>query len=82
MMSIVLNDGSQFEGATAFDIIAQLKVLDWALPSSIEDFKHNVVERTLVMGHLILYWDATSFLYGMESAGLLVIIRKKKGVTV
>ena len=58
-------------GETALDLLKQLKTEDWSAPNSVMDFKLNVARRVQVMGTTLLFWDATSFLLGMEKAGFI-----------
>jgi len=62
-------DGETYSGRDATDLLLRLKSEDFTLPSSLLDYKTNTARRAEVFGVHLLFWDATSFLLAMQSAG-------------
>ena len=62
-----------YEAETAYEILEQMKERDWHIPKTVYDFKLNVARRCQVLGVILVFWDATSFLLALENAGKIEI---------
>ena len=67
-------DEDLYWGYTPLEIIRQMKLEDWARPQDLLEFKQNCARRAKVLGCEFEYYDATSFLMGLEKVGLIKIV--------
>lgn len=67
----VLYDGCLMIGNSCESVIRQMKLIDWDEPETVLKFKSNVQERLLVLGELILFHDARSFLEAILEADII-----------
>jgi hypothetical protein len=66
-------ENSFYVGSTAEEILKQIKQADFSIPSSVYEYKLRAARRAQVMGHHLIFWDATSFLMAAQTAGLLKV---------
>lgn len=72
MVKIVLKDGALFEGASAAEVIAQLKLDDWTAHSSGHAYKRNMARRVKNFhGERISYSTDEEFLQELNRVGFI-----------
>ena len=67
-------DGVIYGAKTPTALIRLMKLDSWEVDPDINSYKATVQYRASVNGHNFAYWDAESFLTGLESTGLIRII--------
>lgn len=70
----ILDDGHEaydLVGDTAEDVIMQMKLQDWSIPSTYQEFTDNVVRRIQMTGYTMVFWDGTSFLMCLQELGFI-----------
>ena len=65
---VMMNDGYSIEGWTAFDVVEELRRLDWEVPPTVLDFKRGFARRCEVAGMHLLFWSEDSFLQAAAQA--------------
>lgn len=72
MVKIALSDGTLFEGASATDIVSQLKLDDWTAHSSERAYKRNMARRVRNFhGVRISYRTDEEFLQELTRVGFI-----------
>ena len=66
-------DTVTYYGSSAENVLKQLKMSDWSIPSSVFEYKTRAAQRAQVLGYHLVFWDATSFILAAQSAGLLTV---------
>ena len=73
-LSVTWNDGAKFTGSTPEEVLFTMKLTDWGRPRTSGEYKARVQESVAtVKGETFLYWDASSFLMGLQSVGLVTL---------
>jgi len=72
-LSLKMNEGRTYYGNTVKELLFQMMEDDWDFPSTILEYKEGMAYRSEVCGMKLLFWDATSFLFAMQDAGLCEI---------
>ena len=67
-------DGVIYGAKTPTALIRLMKLDSWEVDPDINSYKATFQYRASVNGHNFAYWDAESFLTGLESTGLIRII--------
>ena len=70
---VQFDNGLDFVSPTPQLAVKKLQSLDWLRYESIWDYKEEVQQRCTVQGISFVAWDATSFLLGLQMAGICVI---------
>ena len=68
-----LTNGFEFVSPTPQLAVHKLRSLDWLRYESIWEYKAEVEKRCSVQGISFTCWDATSFLMGLQTAGICSI---------
>lgn len=67
-------DGVMYGARTPTALIRLMKLDTWEVEPNIKSYKSSIQYRASVNGHHFAYWDAESFLTGLESTGLIRIL--------
>lgn len=67
-------DGVIYGAKTPSKLIRLMKLDTWEVEPCIEDYKSSIQYRASINGHNFSYWNAESFLTGLESTGLIKIL--------
>jgi len=72
-LCVTMNDGITYYGSNPYEIIQQLKICDWEIPTTNLEFKIGMAQRCTVAGVTLAFWDETSFLFALQEAGFCEI---------
>jgi hypothetical protein len=64
-------DDVLYEADSAYNLVKQMRLRDWEIPTHNIEFKDNMVRRIQMTGYTIIYWDATSFLMALDELGFI-----------
>ena len=67
-------DGVLYGAKSPTALIKLMKLDTWEVEPDIQSYKASIQYRAHVNGHNFAYWDANSFLTGLESTGLIRIL--------
>ena len=74
-LCVTWNDGAQYVGTTPEEVVIAMKLTDWGRPNTQEEYKSRVQQSVAtIKGKTFLYWDASSFLMGLQSVGLITLV--------
>lgn len=72
MITIILTDGTKYVGKDAHEIIQQMKLEDWTVHETVDDYKANMNRRTMnFLGRSLTYSTDEEFLQELKRIGFI-----------
>jgi len=73
-LQVILDDGRTYYGNSAEEVLHHMRENSWDSTVSLIDFKKDMAYRVEMRGIVLVFWNATSFLFALQKAGMCEII--------
>lgn len=71
-IKVILEDDTEYLASSPDEIVKAMKMNSWSRPESVKQYKEIVQKYTYAAkGKTFVFWDATSFLFGLQKCGVV-----------